>query len=801
MKRKKTVPLSLTGARWDMAAVALFSIVLFLAMHVWSEPFSLVLAFFAALVCLGRVPWRLARERFCVPTLGFAAFVLLCGAAAIYSPFGISAVRDFRGALAAFAVAALVLFRIEKRHIRGLLWGLAGICALVSLLCTSFACEGPLYEAFCSLMDLFGQSSMYRAEIKNTIGRVSGIYNDANVSASILALGTLGSLYLVRTGEKWWERLLACVFVSTSAMGVLLSGSRGAILCFGLSLLVWLAAAGKGERLRLFLLLVLSAAVVLISSVPASGAVVTGNLLPNVLAVVSGGVIFLLDWLLGARLARLLDGHGKLMVIALVITAAAAAVYLVAALRITGPYTFASKSYILRSLTLSPGEYTLSMEGNMQKGSLRVLNYMDGDTLGEVETLYDGDWEGASFRVPENSRMVSFRFFGEPGDELREVTLSNGISLPLKYRLLPETIVSRLHRGSIFYDDSFLTRIEFDKDAWKIFKQRPVFGYGLGSTDNLYPAVQSVYYTSRYAHNHILQVMADMGLLGLAAFLAFLGGVLWLLVKRLREERDPLAAMLLACWVMMNTHSLMEINFSVQAYQCVAFSLLLLPVALYGRPLSEPSARTGGAAVCVGFLAYLSLFGVLLGMRQSVRWEYNNRYASSMEEAISRLSDYAKRDVFEPERYQVEFVAATAQDSSGLHGMEMLEYVEKIRDSGNYPSCSALLQGYYLPVRDFEGLFDCSRACLLQRASYAEVWNAEVGFYREWVLPAAGEEKADVFLEGVLAFYDLLEETNERLIQDVRLTAANQAFVELALSAREQNLSGEALYEYLVSGE
>lgn len=698
MRKKRTAFLSLTGPRQDAVTVVLFSLVLFLTMHVWSEPYSLVLAFLAFLVCIGRTPWRLARERFCVPVLGFAAFVLLYGAAAIYSPFGVSAVRDFRGALAAFAMAALVLFRIEKRHIRGLLWGIAAICALVSLLCTSFACEGPLYEAFCSVMDLFGQSSIYRAEIENSIGRVNGIYNDANVSASILALGTLVSLYLARTGVKWWERLLACVLVSTSAMGILLSASRGAILCFGLSLLVWLAAAGKGERFRLFLLLVETAGVTLAASVPAGAAVAPGGLLPNVLAIVSGGAAFLLDWVLGDRLARLFGGHKKAMTLVVAVVVVLGLIYV---MKVVQSYTFAS----------------------------------------------------------------------------------------------------RLFRDDFFSSVSFLYRVEFDKDAWKIFKQRPFFGYGLGSTDNLYPAVQSFYYTSRYAHNHILQVMADMGLVGLAAFLAFLSGVFWLLVCQLRKEQGLLAAMLLACWIMMNTHSLMEINFSVQAYQSVAFVLLLFPVVLYGRPLSEAAAKTGSTAIWVGFLVYLALFGGLMGMRQTVRREYTTRYASSMDEAISWLADYAKRDVFEPERYETEYVAATAQDASGQHNLKMLEYVEKIRNSGNYPSCSALPRAYYLQVGDFEGLFDCSRDCLLMRASYAAVWNEQASFYREEVLRVAGEENIDVFLEGVLAFYSLLEETNQRLTEPVSLTSQNQAFVELALSAKEQNFSGVILYEYLLSGE
>ena len=68
--------------------------------------------------------------------------------------------------------------------------------------------------------------------------------------------------------------------------------------------------------------------------------------------------------------------------------------------------------------------------------------------------------------------------------------------------------------------------------------------------------------------------MSDMGLLGLAAFLLVLIGALWMLLQRLRTEHDPLAAVLIACWVMMNAHGLMEINCSIQAFQCLAFFAL-----------------------------------------------------------------------------------------------------------------------------------------------------------------------------------------------------------------------------------
>lgn len=800
MKEKKTASLPLTGPHRDAAAAVLFSIALFLAMHVWSEPFALVSAFLVFLICIGRTPLRLARERFCVPVLGFAAFVLLYGAAAVYSPFGVSAVRDFRGALAAFALAALVLLRIERKHVRALLWGFAVICALVSLLCTSFACQGPLYEVFCSLMDLFGQSAIYRTEIENTVGRVNGIYNDANVSASILALGTLVSLYLVQAEEKWGKRLAACVLVSTSAMGILLSVSRGAILCFGISLLVWLAVAGKGRRFRLFLLLVVSAGVTLAASLPAGAAVTPGSLLPNVLAVASGGGIFLLDWTLGDRLARLLAGHTRAIAAAVGAVVVCAAVFAVAALQLKEPYVYSEGGMLLRALDLEPGEYTLSLdcEGDPNRMVLIYSHSEEQALLGSRTELYRGYEDTVSFTVPEDSIRVFFQFWAPEGNAIHSAVLSDGTEIPLSYRLLPEMIVRRLQENP-FEDNSFLMRLQYDKDAWKIFAQSPLFGHGLGSTDNLYPAVQPFFYTSRYVHNHILQVMADMGLLGLTAFLTFLGGVLWLLVRRLREGGDPLAAVLLACWVMINAHSLMELNFSVQVYESAAFVLLLLPVVLYGRPLSEPVAKTGGAAVCAGFLAYLALFGVLMGMRQTVRREYTTRYASNMDELISWLADYAKRDVFEPERYEVEYVAATAQDTSGQYNLQMLEYAEKLRNSGNYPSCSALPEVYYLRIGDFKGLFECSRDCLLMRASYANVWNEEMGFYRTRVLSAAALDHMEDFADGVLSYQALLEEVNQRLLTKIVLTEENQAFIDRVAAGVEQGLTDESLYNFITA--
>lgn len=803
MKRRRSVAaLSLSGPRWDVLTVVLFSIFLFFAMHLWTEQASVWFAFIALVLCIGRTPWRLARERFCVPVIGFLAFMAVYGAAAIYSPFGGSAVRDFRGGLAAFAVAALVLFRFEKRHVRGLLWGLAAVSAVVSLLSTSMACEGPLYDGFLSLVSRFGVDAMY-ADMTNTPGRVNGVYNDANVTGSIFALGTLISLYLAQTGEKWWKRLLACVLVSMSAVGILLSVSRGAILCFGLSLAVWLIAAGKGQRLRLFLLMVIGAGVSFAAYVPASAAVGPGEMLPNLLAVAGGGGIFLLDWAVGERMAKILGRHVKIAAVSLAVFAVAAVAVVAAALTLTEPYVLGEEPLLYRSAAMQPGEYTLSVdwEGGEDR---QVIVYSRSETealMNRIRSLYNGPLSDVAFTVPEDARRVFFQFWGSEGDTIRSVTISDGTKLATAYKLLPEAIASRLQAGFL-EDYSYLVRVQYMKDALKIFVSSPLFGRGLGSTDNLYPTVQPFYYTSRYVHSHILQVMADMGLVGLAAFAVFLGGVLWLLIERLRAESDALAAVLLASWVMVNAHSLMEINFSVQSYQCFAFVLLLLSVVLYGSPLREVAAKAGGAVVCAVFWVWLAVFGGLMGLRQRVQWESDTLRASSMEQLMEALDSYARRDVFDPDPYRLEYVNTALEDTEGLYGEKMLQYVERMRRSGNYPACSGLLKYYYLPAGDFKGLFDCSRACLLQRASYGEIWNEQAAFYRDEVLPAAGEAEADTVAEGVLAFRDLLAEVNQQAgrIEEIVLTEENQTFVDLVSSAVASGLSGEELDQYLLSG-
>jgi len=162
---------------------------------------------------------------------------------------------------------------------------------------------------------------------------------------------------------------------------------------------------------------------------------------------------------------------------------------------------------------------------------------------GQYETLYDSISGETGFTVPEDLVMVRWLLYAPKGTVVECVGLSDGQRFQLGYPLLPGFIADRLLQGM---GNSFTLRVEFDKDAWKIFSTAPLLGRGLGSTENLGRSVQSFQYESKYAHNHLLQTMSDTGLVGTVFALAFVLGSAWLCLQAVRKEKDSLAAALLA---------------------------------------------------------------------------------------------------------------------------------------------------------------------------------------------------------------------------------------------------------------
>jgi O-antigen ligase len=137
-------------------------------------------------------------------------------------------------------------------------------------------------------------------------------------------------------------------------------------------------------------------------------------------------------------------------------------------------------------------------------------------------------------------------------------------------------------------------RISIDRDTFRMFRNKPVLGWGLGTFPTVYPKFRS-FYTNFFvneAHNDYLQLLSEMGLLGF-------GTMVWFVIVLYRHAlrkignwmSDVTGAVTLACTLGVTgilVHSLLDFNLQVPANAALYYVLCTIAAA---PPLLQRSRK------------------------------------------------------------------------------------------------------------------------------------------------------------------------------------------------------------------
>ena len=150
-------------------------------------------------------------------------------------------------------------------------------------------------------------------------------------------------------------------------------------------------------------------------------------------------------------------------------------------------------------------------------------------------------------------------------------------NVPLKYKYIPESIVSRFS-GISAGENSFVARMRFNLDGLKIVKNYPILGAGGGGWVTLYQKYQSYPYWTTQAHNFFMQLWIEIGTMGLILFIGIIGliTICSLVTYRKKEdtERKVVLAGLFSTIFAILLHAFVDFDMSLMAYAIVFWGIL-----------------------------------------------------------------------------------------------------------------------------------------------------------------------------------------------------------------------------------
>ncbi|WP_028551283.1 O-antigen ligase family protein [Paenibacillus sp. UNC451MF] len=229
--------------------------------------------------------------------------------------------------------------------------------------------------------------------------------------------------------------------------------------------------------------------------------------------------------------------------------------------------------------------------------------------------------------------------------------------------LLPQTLEQRI-KSINFEQHSVLERGVFYLDSLKIIKDYPVFGAGGGAWSSLYPTYQSYPYTSRQAHNFILQLWIEQGTVGLLSFIILLGYVVFRYIRallRLNVKSEPHVMYFIVAGALL-MHSLMDFDLSFVYLTSLVFLCLGGMAAVGGERLPATGDHAGTSKKLTWSLINMKpaiIYGVLLSVAAiflMITGVLNVSGGRTMQNAVKAMYEQEEVDLQETTQWMQEAI-------------------------------------------------------------------------------------------------------------------------------------------------
>jgi tetratricopeptide (TPR) repeat protein/O-antigen ligase len=121
-------------------------------------------------------------------------------------------------------------------------------------------------------------------------------------------------------------------------------------------------------------------------------------------------------------------------------------------------------------------------------------------------------------------------------------------------------------------------RMYFYKDALKMFRERPLLGWGGGGWEEAYRAYQGYFYNSDKVHGYYFQVLVETGIIGILALLGIWASFLHLAHRLFHQAKSDDAKKFLLCVIMISAvslglHAAIDFDLSLSAVALVIWTM------------------------------------------------------------------------------------------------------------------------------------------------------------------------------------------------------------------------------------